>query len=243
MPPPLTGSAQAESAGSFIIGHSVQGRSIMARRFGDGEKVVLLVGGTHGGWEANTVALIDKLIAHFEQNPDDVLSGVSLILIPTLNPDGMIYGMEAAGRFNANGVDLNRNWGCGWQSEAYWRDQRVSAGERPFSEPETQALSDYILMLEPSAVLFYHSMAGGVFAGECYGDHGSAALAAVVGEAAGYSYGQAFSAYPVTGTAPSWVDGQGIPAVDIELETREDSEFEANLRGVMAVQRAVTSNE
>jgi hypothetical protein len=62
-------------------------------------------------------------------------------------------------------------------------------------------------------------------------------LSAILGEAAGYDYGQSFSAYPVTGTAANWVDGQGVPSADVELETWTGTEFERNLRGIMAVQQ------
>lgn len=238
-PRPLTATAQAAALppGWFEVGRSAEGRAITARRFGSGPRALLLVGGIHGGWEANTVALLEELIAHFEATPADVLPGLTLVLVPAANPDGLARGREADSRFNANGVDLNRNWGCGWSAQAVWRDQPVNAGERPFSEPETQALAALVRQLQPAAALFYHSAASGVYAGNCDGDHGSALLAQVVGEATGYSYGQPFSAYRVTGTAPSWVDGQGIPAADVELQTGNDSEFARNLAGVMALQR------
>jgi hypothetical protein len=93
-----------------------------------------------------------------------------------------------------------------------------------------------ILEIRPATVLFYHSAASGIFEGDCGGDFGGAQMARVLGEATGYSYGADFSAYPVTGTAPSWVNAQGIPTADVELATWETSEFERNLRGVAAVQ-------
>jgi predicted deacylase len=228
--------APPQRANTLVIGQSAEGRDILAYRFGSGDQVILLVGGIHAGYEANTVALVNELIEHFERAPQDVLPGITLMLIPVANPDGFIRGRRTAGRFNAGGVDLNRNWGCGWSPEAQWRNQVVDPGSRAFSEPETQALAQFIRELRPSAVVFYHSAASGVFAGNCEGDHGSLELASVIGEAANYPYGEAFSAYPVTGTAASWVDGQGIPSVDLELTTTRSSEFVRNLNGVMAVQ-------
>jgi hypothetical protein len=65
-------------------------------------------------------------------------------------------------------------------------------------------------------------------------------MSAVLGEATGYHYGAAFSAYPVSGTASNWADGLGIASADVELVTWTDSEFERNLRGVMALQRWLT---
>ncbi len=227
----------ATNGETLLVGRSVEGRPITARQFGSGERVILLLGGMHGGWEANTVALIDALIAHFETRPQDVLPGIRLVLVPVVNPDGLIRGRTPEGRFNVNGVDLNRNWGCDWSPEAVWRQMPVNPGPNALSEPESQALADFVRRLRPVVALFYHSAANGVYAGACNGDHGSAAMSAVYGEATGYTHGEAFSAYAISGTAANWADGEGIASADVELETWTDSEFERNLRGIMAVQR------
>ena len=208
---------------------------------------MLIVGGIHGGWEANTVTLVNMLIEHYAQNPHDIPPGVALALVPVANPDGLPYGREAQGRFNDNGVDLNRNWGCGWQEDAVWRASSVNAGPYAFSEPETSALADFIQAARPYAVIFYHSAAGGVFSGTCeespvgaQGAAASAMLASVYGESAGYRFGEAFDAYPVTGTAPSWISGLGIAAADVELQTWTDAEFERNLGAVSALMAWMT---
>ncbi len=235
--PTFTPSASPTLAiNEMLVGYSVQGRAITARRIGDGDRVLMLVGGIHGGWEENTVLLLNQLIVYFEGNPQAVLPGLSLIIVPVANPDGLTLGRTEAGRFNANGVDLNRNWSCDWSAQAFWRSQNVNAGAQPFSEPETRALSAFIQNLMPATVLFYHSAAGGVYAGECNGDHGSMLMSQILGQATGYSYGDAFSAYPVTGTEASWVDGLGIPSADVELFSQSDPEFDRNLAGVMALQ-------
>ena len=223
-----------------IIGLSAGNHALVARRYGNGPRLLMLVGGMHGGYEQNTVALAERLAAHFAANPQDIPAGWSVVIVPAANPDGLLRGQNAEGRFNAHGVDLNRNWGCGWEPTAVWRATPVSPGAAPFSEPETQALSATILRLQPEAVLFFHSKAGGVFAGDCPTDPVPGdweQMAAVYGEASGYSYGQSFSAYPVTGTAASWADGQGIFSADVELETDNLAEFDRNLRGVLAVMR------
>jgi protein MpaA len=198
--------------------------------------MLMLVGGIHGGWESNTVTLVEALIAHFEANPDQVLPGLSLLLVPALNPDGAALGGTLAGRFNANGVDLNRNWGCEWEATAYFRDDEVDPGSEPFSEPETTALAALINDFRPAAVLFYHSAANGIFGGRCGDESHSGAMVTVLGEATGYEYGADFTSYPVSGTAPTWVDSLGIPAADVELASASATEFERNLRGVLALQ-------
>jgi predicted deacylase len=224
---------------ALYVGPSTGERDILAYRYGDGDNVIMLVGGVHGGWEANTVTLMEELRAHFAANPDDIAPGFSVMIVPALNPDGLAVGADIQGRFNGAGVDLNRNWACGWEPEAVWREGPVDPGARPFSEIETRALAAFIQQVDPVAVLFYHSAASGVFAGDCPrrpGPNRSRELSAVYGDAAGYTSGVAFSAYPVSGTAPSWVDGLGIPSADVELSSSSDPQTERNLRAVLAVQ-------
>jgi hypothetical protein len=85
--------------------------------------------------------------------------------------------------------------------------------------------------------MFYHAAANGVFAGACDESRNvSSDLAALYGQASGYPYGESFSAYAVTGTAPAWVDSIGIPALDVELATADTTEFNRNLQAILAVQ-------
>jgi predicted deacylase len=220
----------------FGYGQSVEGRTLTAHKIGNGDRVIMLVGGIHGGYEANTITLIEQFIIHFTNNPLDVLPNITLILIPSANPDGASYGRSLRGRFNANGVDLNRNWDCGWQAEAYFRDTPVYAGDKPFSEPESLALAALINDLRPAVVLFYHSAANGIYAGDCQTGGVSDDMVAILGQATGYPYGVTFTDYAVSGTASSWVDGLGIPSADVELASAELTEFSRNLAGIRALQ-------
>lgn len=227
---------------AFVFGQSAGGLDLWARRLGDGERLLMLVGGIHGGWETNTSELMGMLVTHFEGSPAGILPGMTLVIVPVLNPDGATLGRTIEGRFNGNGVDLNRNWGCDWQSRAFFQSRTVNAGSEPMSEPETQALAALINDQRPDVVLMYHSAASGVFAGGCEGETGSVgealseAMSVILGQATGYSYGADFSAYPVTGTAPAWIASLGIASADVELATWQQPEFERNLRGVMAIQ-------
>lgn len=224
----------------IAFGRTVEGRPLLAQRLGNGPRQLLLIGGIHGGWEGNTVELMLAVIEHFSEEPEAIAPGLALVVIPALNADGLLRGRVEEGRFNSNGVDLNRNWGCEWSAEAIWRNQRVDPGRAAFSEPETAALADYILLNLPAAVIFYHSAANGVFAGACEGDHGSQALADAYGRAATYPSDGRFLAYRVTGDASNWVDGQGIPALTVELQSWTDPEIARNLAGIMAVQCELT---
>ncbi|MGB7338761.1 MAG: M14 family metallopeptidase [Phototrophicaceae bacterium] len=221
----------------FIFGQSVAGRDLVAYRYGTGQYIIMLVGGIHAGFEANTVDLLSQLQQYFQNNPTAIDPNMSFIIIPSLNPDGATRGRNLEGRFNANRVDLNRNWGCGWSPDAVFRDIPVDAGDRAFSEPETTALGSLIQRVQPVAVIFYHAAANGVFAGNCDDNTtDSEALAAIYGEASGYPYGVGFGDYEVTGTAPGWVDSIGILALDVELATADTAEFNRNLRAIERIQ-------
>lgn len=220
---------------AFQFGQSALGTPLTAYRYGTGSRIILLVGGVHTGFETNTVQLMRELQDHYTRNPNGVFSQISLVMIPVLNVDGLTYGEQLRGRFNANEVDLNRNWACGWSADAVFKDQAVNAGRAAFSEPETMALGALIQQIRPSVVIFYHAAARGVFPGNC-GGFVSDPLAAVYSAASGYPYSSEFSDYTVTGSASGWVDSQGIPSVDVELATTTDTEILENLRALDAVQ-------
>lgn len=222
----------------FVFGRSAAGRDLLGYRYGFGSQVVMLVGGIHAGYEANTIRLLEELQTHFSENLGDIQPEITLIFVPALNVDGVEYGRTLRGRYNGNGVDLNRNWGCGWSEEAFFQNDTVNPGAEPFSEPETRALGSLIERTRPAAVIFYHAAANGVFAGDCpEGNTISADLGLLYGQASGYPSGGVFSEYVVTGSAPAWVSSLGIPALDVELATADSTEFTRNLNAILAVQR------
>jgi hypothetical protein len=242
------------------IGSSVEGRAIDVVTFGDGETHLLFVGGIHGGYEWNSSLLAYGMIEHLEANPEFVPEDLSVSIIPTLNPDGLykVTGTEgvftvadvpnpavrvAEGRFNANGVDLNRNFDCKWAPESSWRGNVVSAGTSAFSEPEAAALRDYIATIRPKAAAFWHSTANNVYASEC--EQGvlpeTLALMSTYAQAASYGEVPVFDAYPITGDAEGWLASIGIPAVTVELESASSIEWTRNLAGVDAVLKLYSS--
>jgi hypothetical protein len=237
-----------------IIGTSVEGREIEAWQFGTGETNLLFVGGIHGGYEWNTVLLANEMITYFEENESNIPDNLTIHIIPNLNPDGVVTALgtssvassEAAlavaptavadGRFNANGVDLNRNFDCRWSPEGVWRGTAVGTGDGPFSEPESAALRDYVRMINPAAAVFWHSRANNVYGSEC-GEAVSAetlALMNTYATAGDYGAVPVFDAYVVRGAAEDWLASLGIPTVSVELETRTSSEYDRNLAGTLA---------
>jgi len=244
-------SAELRSQGmEQVIGYSFEKRPITSYYFGYGHRTVIFVGGIHGGYEWNTILLAYQAIDYFIDHPDAVPDNVTLIIVPSANPDGQyrITGKEglfeqsdlaygtAYGRYNARGVDLNRNWDCGWESTAWWRDQAVSGGKKPFSEPESRALRDFFLIQNPEAVIFWHSKAGGVYAAGCQELFQPAHdLAEVYGSASGYPVEDQFAYYEVTGDASDWLSTQRIPSITVELASHDLIEWPENLAGMMAV--------
>jgi len=238
-PEPISEVEVIATSSTSVIGTSVQGRTITAHTFGTGETNLLFVGGVHGGYEANTVRLADDMIAHLHAYADVIPADITVHIIPVLNPDGYALPASASAkdrRFNANGVDLNRNFDCKWAPESSWRGQTVSAGTAPFSEPEALALRDYVLETNPTAAVFWHSIANNVYGSEC--ENGilpdTLALMNVYADAANYGKVPQFDAYPITGDVEGWLASIGIPAVTVEFETRDSIEWERNLAGTVA---------
>lgn len=237
-----------------ILGTSHENRDITAYTFGEGEQHLVFVGGLHGGYEANTVLLAYRLIEELQRNPDTLSKSLKVTVIPVANPDGLhrvvgttgnfdtsaipeVVTEREAGRFNANNVDLNRNFDCAWQKESMWGLQTVSAGSEAFSEPESRALRDFIQTEMPEAVIFFHSKANGVYASSCDGITlpETLMLMETYAEGSGYPAIASFDHYPITGDAEGYLTSIGIPAITIELETHTDIEWERNWRGVEAV--------
>jgi hypothetical protein len=197
---------------------------------------VFIMGGQHGGPEGNTVRLAWQLLAHFEDNPHEIPPEIRLVLMPEANPDGLARGSRQYG----SGVDPNRNWGgADWSPDAADSNGAFRpglGGPEPFSEPETQALRDYVLGLRPALVINYHSRGGFILGGragtfgQAYAQASGYARPTPGGGGAGGVLG-----YRATGSMNVWLGEQGIPGMLIELATTHDAEFARNLAGLRAV--------
>jgi murein tripeptide amidase MpaA len=117
---------------------------------------------------------------------------------------------------NDNGVDPNRNYGEMWGGPGTSSDQTslVFHGSGPFSEPETQAVREWLLTLQPTVLITNHTFTGLMLRPPGTGDQGPApdelrmrqlgdAMARETEYVSQYSY----QLYDTTGTTDDWLYG------------------------------------
>ncbi len=238
-----------------VIGKSVEGKNITAYHYGTGDTELLFVGGIHGGYEWNTVLVAYQMMDYLKKNPTVVPKNIKVTVIPVLNPDGLnkvvgtatgdftqadVSSSEAtvvAGRFNANNVDLNRNFDCAWQSSSTWQNKTVSGGSKVFSEPESQAIKKYVEINKPTAVVAWFSAAGGVYSSSC--NNGVSAETKIItkkyADASGYPAYDKFSFYEITGDMLNWLAKNNTPAISVLLTNHTDTEWTKNQKGIEAL--------
>lgn len=167
------------------IGTSHQGRDIYMVKISDhpntdeAETRVLYTGMHHAREPIGMQQLLFfmyHLLENYENDPyiHQLLDTTELYFIPCINPDGYEFNWQTSpqggGMWRKNrrenpdytyGVDLNRNYGYMWgyddigSSPNTWSE--TYRGPAPFSEPETQAIRDFILQKHFPVVLNYHS--------------------------------------------------------------------------------------
>jgi len=219
------------------IGFSQGGQPLVLRHFGDAKNRVLILGGQHGGPEANTIRLVELLTEHFVTTPGEVPGSVGLDILAITNPDGATVGT----RQYLSGVDPNRNWGGpDWApdaSDSNGQFRRGLGGPAPFSEQETQALADWMLANRPLLTVNYHSAGGFMFGTR---DGIGAELTELYVNASGYyaptpGGGGSPLTYRATGSLNVWARSVGLNTLFIELSTPSITEFDRNLAGLRAV--------
>jgi Zinc carboxypeptidase len=230
--------AQAAVVRDFVIGTSAQGRPIEAVQIGAGPRKLVVVGATHGGPEANTYQLTLDLIAHFRANPDQVPPTVRLYLIPSINPDGLAIGW----RFDAAGVDLNRNMNTtldacpenDWSTTVQGAYGLVADTGGPYADSQPEARLIRSFLWDAAGAIFIHSNAGLVFPAAC--EHPpSIAMAEAYARGAGYSYSRFWPLYNITGGMHDWAGSLGIAAITPELVSGDQPEVPQNLAGLQVV--------
>ncbi|OYX42017.1 hypothetical protein B7Y94_04350 [Candidatus Saccharibacteria bacterium 32-49-12] len=218
-----------------IIGYSSQGRAIYAYHFGDGGPSVVYTGAIHGN-EVSTKYLMDRWIQELNASPGKIPANKRIIVVPTINPDGLARGS----RINSRNVDLNRNFNTSnWQKDV----QHVTGqpfpgggGEAAMSEPETKAIASLIAEQRPELVLSYHSVANLVISnGVGQANARAAQYAGFSGYRLSSGDGSEFG-YTITGTADSYYGEKlGVPSLVIELGSHTYHQFERNQAAMWAM--------
>ena len=167
------------------IGQSHEGRDIWAFKISDspgsedGDPEVLYNSLIHAREPAAMMTLmyfVTELVEKYNQDPvmTYLVNHREMWFIPVINPDGYVYneftnpnggGMHRKNRrpgcTSSPGVDLNRNWGFQWgYNDIGSSPDSCSAtyrGYSEFSEPETQAVRDFVLNHDFQLVFNYHS--------------------------------------------------------------------------------------
>lgn len=165
------------------IGKSVEGREIWHIRISndldqaDTKPGVVFLGGHHAREHLSVetpLKLAEKLIKLYAAKDPQIVELVShrdIHIIPVVNPDGKEFDIETGDyrmwRKNrglvknvVRGIDLNRNYGYGWGGGGASSDPRSETyrGPKPFSEPETRAIKEFIENQKNLSVLLsYHT--------------------------------------------------------------------------------------
>ena len=127
-----------------VAGRSVENRLIMYFVLGQGPDTTFILSTIHGD-EPTGTPLVQRLAEYLQQHPE-LLIGHTVVLLPVANPDGVAH----KSRFNANGVDLNRNFAA---------DNRLNnkeSGPVALSEPETRAINRIIQQYNPDRIVSVH---------------------------------------------------------------------------------------
>lgn len=237
------------------LGNSLEGREIFAVRIagagGPAGLPALLLSGTQHAREwlspMTVMYIADRLVRDYGVDPriTRLLDACTVHIVPIVNPDGYEYAWTTDRLWRKNrrnngngsfGVDLNRNWGYQWggpgSSGNTWSE--TYRGLLPFSEPETRAVRDYVL-LNPQIVghIDFHTYSQLILSpwGYTLGDPGEpdgpifARLNARMRESIAQTHGMYYEAGPggqtlylASGIFPDWSYGaRGIFAWTIEL--------------------------
>lgn len=233
----------------ITFGHSVTGKVLEAMVIGFSGGVPIVVVGSIEGDQLPTKTLVEALGDHYAQGGGRVPEGTLLYLIPSINPDGNAAGS----RYNANGVDLNRNWGTvDWRSSAavpgFPDGKAGSGGTHPFSESETIALRDLFNDLRfesPELIVVIVHSSVSLSSGEVFpGGSNAERIAAAYCTATGYRVEYSWAQYTTSGEAVTWCSENGITAIDVVFPAKQTpltvvsggvTLLEATLAGLRAI--------
>lgn len=169
----------------------------------------LLIFAAIHGEEPETTYALSRALRQLTEPPEHCA------VVLAANPDGLVRGT----RGNAHGVDLNRNFPSkDWQPNPVTHrstiedksDILLTTGERPASEPETQALLGLIGELKPRAVVALHAPLA------CIDDANDSVLGRRLAQRTAMPLVRDVG-YPTPGSFGSWGSDNGVPVVTYEF--------------------------
>lgn len=162
-------------ANAEVIGKSVEGRNVMAIHVTNfakkGNKRAVVFDAMHHAREIMTpeVALdiAQYLTKNYATDPKvkKWVDSYDIWVVPMVNPDGNnnVWTQFAMWRKNmrdGHGVDINRNYPYAWNTcngSSGSKNSDTYRGDKPASEPETNALMDLVKKVRPMFNISYHS--------------------------------------------------------------------------------------
>lgn len=245
------------------LGVSLQFRQITGFRLtsptpaigGSPRKPVVLLNSAQHAREWITVMtnlyVATQFLENYQTDPSirKILDTYEIVFIPVTNPDGYNISWTTSRLWRKNarvvqssvaGVDNNRNWSVGWGLNSGSSSSAGSESYRglaPFSEPENQAVANYVLRI-PKLVahIDIHSFAGLILRTWAYQTVKPVGIAGIdrVGNAMRiainavatqqYRYGGPELLYLSSGTAPDWTFGTtGSLGYTLELSSVNES--------------------
>ena len=104
----------------------------------------MIIATIHGNESAGTP--IARRMIEYLKGQEDMLTKYKVIVLPMANPDGYHHNK----RYNANDVDLNRNF------VAFNRINNERNGPHGLSEPESRIIEQLILRYKPNRIITFH---------------------------------------------------------------------------------------
>jgi len=240
------------------VGNSLEGRAIPAIHVTAGtattKKKIFFNGGQHAReWiaPATVTYIVEQLLVGYATDAaiKRLLDNIEFVVVPLVNADGYSFTWTNTRLWRKNrrpntggsyGVDLNRNWDDHWGGEGSSSNPTSDTyhGTAPFSEPETKAVSDYVLRTGPFlGAIDYHSYSQLVLrpygwttalppndaAAKAVGDGIAAAIRATTGLV--YTSEPSWQLYYTAGTAQDWYYAPAKIPISFTIELRDTGNY------------------